>query len=377
MFRLRHIGMSIMYSLRFRWEKSFESWKHHRFLEFCVSASLIMIFLLVEGHGQVGENSEEGRKGALSRGAHWASRQGERIVILGGGFAERLQHFGYFETLVVRHASEKDVIVRNLGWSGDTVGLMPRPYNFIRSAGTEYPDDPSPTFDSAFDPDHDHRVLRAHLAAQEADTILLCFGAVEAFEGKAGLEKFSADYQRLIDHLLEKPFRGDQLPRLILVSPIAQEALGEPFSDPAARNADLKLYSETIAGIAARNELFFVDLFEPSLAEMSRSIEEDLTIDGLQLNAAGQQRVAEILAAGLGITDPWTGNLESLRELVVEKNRQFFYRWRPINGEYVYGRRREPFGVLSYPPEMEQLDKAIVELESRIHSEARKLAEQP
>lgn len=300
--------------------------------------------------------------------------QGERIVILGGGFAERLQHFGYFETLLLRHAGTWDPIVRNMAWSGDTVALMPRPYNFIRSAGTGAPDDPSPSFNTASDPDSDHRILTAHLAAQKPDTILLCFGAVEAFGGSAELEKFAADYQRLIDHLLEQRFNGKTPPTLILVSPIAQEKLGEPFSDPAERNADLERYTETIAGIAERNDLFYVDLFGPTFAAMNRADGEALTIDGLQLNAHGQRVAAEALAAGLGITAPWSGEFEPLRELVIEKNRQFFYRWRPINGEYVYGRRREPFGVVSYPPEMEQLDEVIAGLEERIHAEAGKLA---
>ena len=61
-----------------------------------------------------------------------------------------------------------------------------------------------------------------------------------------------------------------------------------------------------------------------------------------------------------------------MRKLIVKKNKQFQYRWRPINGEYVYGRRRDPFGVISYPPEMVEWDKIIAGLEKKIHSEAKK-----
>ena len=83
--------------------------------------------------------------------------------------------------------------------------------------------------------------------------------------------------------------------------------------------------------------------------------------------------MAEELARGLGITDPWSEKMEELRQLVIEKNKQFFFRWRPINGEYVYGRRREPFGIVSFPPEMAQLDEMIAGLDKDIHAEAKKL----
>ena len=44
---------------------------------------------------------------------------------------------------------------------------------------------------------------------------------------------------------------------------------------------------------------------------------------------------------------------------VAEKNRQFFMRWRAVNGEYIYGRRKEPFGVANFPGEMEQLERQV------------------
>ncbi len=304
----------------------------------------------------------------------FGSEKAGRVVILGGTFAERLQYFGYFETLLSRHESGRDLIVRNMGWPGDEVALMPRPYNFIISAGTGVEDDPNPGYGFSFTADADHRILIEHLKAQKPDSILLCFGANESFKGKEGLEKFASDYQQLIDQLLGEKFNGETVPRLVVVSPIAQEKLGAPYSDPEERNQNLKLYSEKIADIATGNDLVYVDLFTPTLGRMGQSQDKPLTIDGLQLNAHGQRIVAEALATELGMTEPWSQDLEPLRKLVVEKNKQFQYRWRPINGEYVYGRRREPFGVVSYPPEMAQLDKIIVGLEEKIHAKAKQLS---
>ncbi|MCG8599491.1 MAG: SGNH/GDSL hydrolase family protein [Verrucomicrobiales bacterium] len=302
--------------------------------------------------------------------------EGERIILIGGGFAERLQYFGYFETLVFYHASANKPVIRNMAWSGDEVSLMPRPYNFIRSANTGEPDDPNPGYGFGFEPDSDHRILSAHLKSQEADTILLCFGAPESFRGAAGLDDFADSYRGLIDKLRGQKFNGESPPRLILVSPIAQEALGGAYPDPASRNKQLKLYVDKIAEIAEDSGLPFADLFGPTLAAMGEG-EGSLTIDGLQLNDNGHRLVSEEMARALGITDPWSGKMDGLRKLVVEKNKQFFFRWRPINGEYVYGRRREPFGIVSYPPEMKKLDEMIAVLDESIHIEAQKLNSLP
>ncbi|HYT91642.1 MAG TPA: GDSL-type esterase/lipase family protein, partial [Gemmataceae bacterium] len=58
--------------------------------------------------------------------------------------------------------------------------------------------------------------------------------------------------------------------------------------------------------------------------------------------------------------------VERPRQAIIERDRQFFYRWRPTNTEYVYGRRAEPFGVVNFPGEMKQLDDIIRRLDARI-----------
>ena len=57
-------------------------------------------------------------------------RQGDRIVLLGNTTAERLQQYNNFETLLMARFPDLDLVVRNLGWSGDTITLQPRPLNF-------------------------------------------------------------------------------------------------------------------------------------------------------------------------------------------------------------------------------------------------------
>jgi len=280
--------------------------------------------------------------------------QNERIVLIGNTFADRLQHFGWLETRLQAALPEKRLTVRNLGWSGDEVGLMPRPLNF--------------------------GPLETHLANWEADTILMCFGANESFAGEGGLEPFRTDLRALIDRLRAEPFNGETPPRLVLVSPIAHEPLGDPWPDAGPRNVELERYTNVMREEAEGAGIRFIDLFHPTRTRMPADREVPLTINGIHLTDEGYRLVSGILCLGLGIRHPLPvdqGKLQALRELILEKNRQFMLRWRPVNAEYVFGRRKEPFGVLTFPPEMEQLERQIKALDEEIHAATACLAHEP
>jgi len=269
-------------------------------------------------------------------------KSGDRVVLLGGTLAERFQYSGWLETRLQFANPGSQITVRNLGWSGDEVGLMPRPLNFGE--------------------------LEDHLGAQKADVILLCFGANESFGGEEKLAIFENDLASLIDRLQAKPFHGGETARLVLVSPTAHEQLGPPWPDAGPRNAVLSIYTKAMKKVAEERDLPFIDLFHPTRSLMAENGSgQPLTINGIHFTDEGCRIVSEVLAIGLGFTDPLPGESEPVREIVIEKNRQFFLRWRPVNAEYIFGRRNKPFGVMSYPPEMAQLDRQIEELDQKIH----------
>jgi hypothetical protein len=279
---------------------------------------------------------------------------GERVVLIGNTLADRMQHFGWLEARLQLAHPGKKLTVRHLGWSADEVGLMPRPLEF----GS----------------------LESHLAHQRADTILMCFGGNESFAGEAGVEKFKTDLAALIGTLRAAKFNGKTAPRLVLVSPIAHEQLGKPWPDAAPRNVELERYTAAMKSVAGELGVDFIDLFHPTRTLMAENPRAPLTINGIHLTDAGYQAVSEVIALGLGVSDPLPRDaaaMESLRGLIIEKNRQFMLRWRPVNAEYVFGRRKEPFGVLSFPPEMELLDRQIADLDQRIWTAAETLAKQP
>jgi lysophospholipase L1-like esterase len=283
-------------------------------------------------------------------------RQGDRIVLLGNTFAERMQHFNHFETLLMTRFPKLQLRVRNLGWSGDTITLQPRPLNFGDAA--------------------------RHLTEQKADVILAFFGLNESFDGEAGLGRFEQDLDAYLKGHAGAQYNGRTPPRLALVSPIAHERLPHlKHVDAAARNRELERYVEAMRRVAAARSVPFVDVFTPTRRLMEREPTKGaatMTINGIHLNDEGDRIVAGLLMEGLGF-DPKqmteaTGArlkaLEALRGDVREKNLQFFYRWRPVNAEYVVGRRVEPFGSVSFPPEMRQLDEMVSELDARVWKRA-------
>jgi lysophospholipase L1-like esterase len=279
-------------------------------------------------------------------------RKGDHVVFLGNTTAERLQQFNYFETMLMARFPDLDLVVRNLGWSGDTITLQPRPLNFGDAS--------------------------RHLKEQKADVILAFFGSNESFDGEAGLPAFERDLDAYLTAHLKAQYGDHGSPRVALVSPIAHERLArlEHFVDVDAHNRELARYTESMRKVAAARGVTFVDLFTPTKKLMEHAA-DPLTINGIHLSEAGDRIVAGLLMDGLGFKASGQtagippAQFERLRELVRDKNQQFFYRWRPVNGEYVVGRRIEPFGVVNFPPEMRKLDEMVSERDRRIWTQAR------
>ena len=268
--------------------------------------------------------------------------QKSNIVFLGNTFAVKLQDHNYFETLLYKSFPERELTVRNLGWSADEVNLRPRPVNF----GT----------------------LNEHLQQQKADIIFASFGLNEAFDGPDSLQVFKEDLRKFLSELQQKKFNGRTFPEIILISPIAHEELGGFLPDPTIHNKNLKLYTETMEEVATSLNVPFIDLYQPT-RELMKSSSDSLTTNGIHLNQKGYKIVSEIVAKALEFpvsslsSDPQS---VALREAIDIKNRHFFYKFKAENGEYIYGRRRDWAGGESLPSELSKIDKMVTRLDSTI-----------
>jgi lysophospholipase L1-like esterase len=283
-------------------------------------------------------------------------RAHDRIALVGNTLAERQQLFNHFETALLTRFPTFDLTVRNLSRSGDTLTLQPRPLNFGDAA--------------------------THLTAQRADVIVAFFGLNESFDGEAGLPQFERDLEAWIATQRAARYNGKEAPRLLLVSPIAHEKVARLVHvDAEARNRELARYTEAMRAIAAKLGVPFADVFTPMREAMAKA-STPLTINGIHLTEDGDRVFAGVLmeAAGLGRSGgvdsaPGPKTFADLRELVRQKNQLFFYRYRPLNAEYVVGRRLNPFGSVNFPGEMARLDERVAEYEQKIWSRAHAVAE--
>lgn len=207
-------------------------------------------------------------------------REGDRVVLLGGTFIERLQVYGQFETRLISALGARKLTVRNLGWSGDTVWGEAR---------------------AVFGGPQDgfNRLLKDTREAKPT-LILLQYGGNEAQAGPAGLKDFAAQLGRLLDALAETKAR------LVLLSPVRREKPSGPLPDPSPYNRDLNVYCETLAEVARQRRLAYVDLQDlfddaPHVSEQGQESRPlRFTDNGLHPNEIGSAIASERLAAKLG-----------------------------------------------------------------------------
>ncbi|TWU02829.1 PVC-type heme-binding CxxCH protein [Stieleria varia] len=238
--------------------------------------------------------------------------KGDHICLVGNGLGERMQVQNQWESLLHQRFSDLNLVVRNLCFPGD------EPYLRIRSKNFGEPD--------------------SHLTHSQASVVMYFFGYNESFAGKKGLSKFKSDLTKLVNDTKSNDY-GKGNPDVVLVSPIAFENIGDPnLSDGVEQNANLALYTQAMAEVAADTGAVFADVFAPTKALFEKS-DDRLTINGFQLNEAGYAAFARILDESLfGAGTPDAVN-ESVKAEVDGKNFHWFHRYRAVNGFSIYGDR--------------------------------------
>ncbi len=243
-------------------------------------------------------------------------RPGERIVLLGGAMADRMQHDGWLEALLATRFPELGVSVRNLGFAGDEVGT------WWRSDGFGTRDE--------------------WLERTGASLIIACYGFNESFAGEEGLQGFRDRLETFITEVRALRLGGaSEAPRLLLVSPTPGEDHASGLGPGAAAlNAQLSPYLATMQVVAHGRGVPFVDVFTP-LA--SASIGSPRTIDGVHLGEVGNLHLAGLLVTrgfvGLQAPPVDVHAAAALRPLILEQNRLWHDRYRATDGYNVHGGR--------------------------------------
>ncbi len=265
---------------------------------------------------------------------------GDRVVLLGDGFIEQEQYFGWIETALTAASPAESLTFRNLGWNADTPSGASRLGLSLVQAGHE------PAGES-------QRLLQAQLELTRPTVLIIGYGMASALEsGSEGVDTFRADYQALLE--TAKKISPDV--RLVLLSPLRHTDAASPL------NQTLQLYSTAIAELAQQNQATFIDMSAVGSQPQYRK-------DSIHLNDAGYRQAAIAIASQLapGREDWQTSpHTDALRQTILRKNVWWFHRSRPANMAYVFGFRKREQGQNAV--EIPKYDALIAEEETRIEA---------
>lgn len=270
----------------------------------------------------------------------FALPENPNIAFIGNTFVERDQQQGYFETRLIEAFADKNIIFRNLGWSGDTVRGEAR-------AGFGQPVD-------------GFNLLAKHVAELKPNVIFLNYGLNESYAGADRLDAFNVDLKKMLDML------SKESPHIVMFGIMQQENLGAPFPDPAKQNENIKLYNAALAKAAASRGIRFVGLYDVPAGFAGANPGKHFTFNEIHPTPEGFRFVADAIVRGLGLAIPADlANAEQIRKLTIEKNRLYFHRWRPENETYIFGFRKKEQGRNAV--EIPQFDPLVAEKEAEIN----------
>lgn len=263
--------------------------------------------------------------------------RGDRIAFVGNGLLEQAGRHGILEAMLYQAHPELDLVIRNFAWSGDEVDLQPRPDNFATVA--------------------------QHLAREKIDVVFAAFGFNESFGGIEKIDEFKERLARYLQELKTSAFNGKSGPRIVLLSPVLA-SYGDTIRDEV-----LEAYTEAMRHVAAVAGIAFIDVFTPTRSAMLSAF-GGFSDNRVHLNEAGYRLFAHQVFQTLFEESPPDVD-EELRAIVVDMNRQYFRRYRPLNSFYYTGDRNKDYGYLDFLPAMRNFEMMASNREARIHALAR------
>jgi mono/diheme cytochrome c family protein/glucose/arabinose dehydrogenase len=296
---------------------------------------------------------------------------GERVVFIGNGFAERDTYYGRLETELQLRFPDQNLIVRNMGRSGDTPAFRPHP---ARASQWAFPGA------DKFHPEYAQHNGKGFFSTPDqwlfhlkADTVVAFFGYNESFDGPGRAANYEAEVDAFVAHSLTRAYNGKTAPRLVLVTPIAFENLTATRDLPNGQkeNANLELYVAAMERVAKKHGITYVDLFHPTLAAYGKS-KSPYTVNGFAPTDFGYREVAKLLADGLFGATPRVSKADEA--LVNGAVKMKDYMWNTdysiLNGVHTHGQRYNPFGPQNYPDEVYKSRQLTVLRDALIHDVA-------
>lgn len=194
-------------------------------------------------------------------------KSGDRVVFVGNSLFENDLQYGYLEFALTTRWPQRELVFRNLGWTGDNVFGDARSY--ITNPPTAY------------------ELLIQQLTEAKPTVVFIGYGGIEAQNGESGVAHFKEGYLKLLDKIDALGAESILLSPTPMLSPNTEQ-----------QNLHLQLYGNIIKEIANSRNKRFVDVFYPVLNFEKK---QELTDNGFQLNEAGYYYLSQIVEQSLGL----------------------------------------------------------------------------
>ena len=215
-------------------------------------------------------------------------REKDHIAIIGNTLAERMQYDGWLETLMHARFPKHDLVIRNLGWSGDTVTTRLRSKNF----GT-----PDEWLSGEPAPIGGYTENRFAGTNTKADVIFAFFGYNESYAGQEGLERVQEGARRTGSPTRSRRSTTASRPRASCSFRRSRTKTWAIRNLPDGRenNQRLALYTKAMAEVAAGPQRALRRSVHAERRAVRRRPAPPLTINGVHLNGEGNRRIAEVI----------------------------------------------------------------------------------
>jgi lysophospholipase L1-like esterase len=347
--------------------------------------------------------------------ADFELKDGDRVVWLGSTPIEREQRYGYWETALTARWPDRKITFRNLGWSGDNVfgearlafdinspalglkrmvdlTLAEKPTVIFIGYGTNESFDGEAGLDKF---EKGYEKLLDALAPAKARIVLLApplfeqskWSGLDLRRHKKDLKSFT-DAIRNLAAKRQVPFVEEFAQRFGPAEPLTDD--GMHFTEYGYWETALNLKSELhvrmttlepieLDGLGVKQVAQEV-LTNPPAPPGHDARQADCIILGRNLKPGkytlkidGQATQTEdadtwmkpTISSGVHVYQgPSLDQAEKLRQAIIEKNRLYFYRWRPQNETYLFGFRKHEQGKNA--KEVVEFDPLIAKAEEEI-----------
>ena len=268
--------------------------------------------------------------------------EGDRILLYGNSFIERMQQNGFLEATIQLANPGKKIEMRSLAWTGDELGYRLRPERYVNH-------------------------LKKLLELWPANHVILGFGLYESFAGASGIKKFKED----LNGYLNEIERRHPNAKIIILSPIATENLNHShFPNSKKRNNEIKSYSDVMSSVAELRNIHFIDLFEFTKAQYNVH-DNSLTQNSIHLNSNGHELIANKISRSILGDQKYNAlderRIRSIAKAVSLKSKHVSNVVRPVNTVLYFGVRGR---ANEYNSEIPRYHELITRSDLRIHAMA-------